>query len=973
MATVRESRGADSDGNGSMTPSEQSENDERSEHDSDYESDDGDDKIGPKGKALNVQWTGYGKRVPIILFNAETILNKRTDFKSVGERYHLAFKFASTDCKIVRNIFLSHGFHEVHPNSADYNLVWSNSHLKPFTLRTMTEFQKINHFPRSYELTRKDRLFKNLQRMQQIKGHKHFDFIPASYVLPGDYQDFCSNFLKDKGPYIVKPVASSRGRGVFLINHPDQVPLDENVIVSKYIASPLVIDGFKFDVRIYVTVTSYDPIVIYLYEEGLTRFATVKYERNSKHIRNQCMHLTNYSVNKRSQDYVKNDDPDVEDYGNKWSMGAMLRYLRSEGKDTAALMMRIEDVVIKTILSVESSVATACKMFQPFRGNCFELYGFDILLDENLKPWVLEVNLSPSLACDSPLDLKIKSNMLCDLFSLAGVVCHDPMMRTRQQQSKQTAEVASKMKTRLKDLDENAQEMLNQIEASRYCMKEADEWLLRRSNRPQSATSSASKERNNQSGLAGLSSEEIKILRKVREEETRKGGWIRIFPTADSWDTYGSFLQFPTTHNLMLHQRFYPERHKAMTAAKTPGTSIITPSKSKNSIQLHVTGSGKADQEKFIESYAQALLRAKQYERRLGHPKPRSRRKKGGQHHKSKRNRLVQGVADEDHGENGSEEEGGHERGKDKKEKDSKQEAKGKEEAVATNAAKTVATAPPAASATAKAASKEPLVPADKLVEEQKMGDEGQASSAVIEVNGQDKSAAGEPNRITPPSSPLLPPKFDVIGLLEKGHSLSKVQARTAFAMYLIRVQQRLLSDCGGSLRQDDIDALNEQMDLVLRFLKRAAINLTQAFRVVVPSKKLPLGDRRRILAKQLGDFVHIYNKETDHLKAVKVRVKMENKKAKRSESSEGLDETKFDQFVYTAAEGELEEVLTTYTKINKSAAIFLGGEPKPGANTLSEAKREMLTRRRENPDITSGTMPIGGAVGGDDGTRARL
>ncbi|GFO41356.1 tubulin polyglutamylase ttll5 [Plakobranchus ocellatus] len=955
MASVRESRGADSDGNGSMTPSEQSENDEKSEHDSDYESDDGNDKIEPKGKALNVQWTGYGKRVPIVLFNAETILNKRTDFKAVGERYHLAFKFASTDCKIVRNILLSHGFHEVHPNSADYNLVWSNSHLKPFTLRTMTEFQKINHFPRSYELTRKDRLFKNLQRMQQIKGHKHFDFIPASYVLPGDYQDFCSNFLKDKGPYIVKPVASSRGRGVFLINHPDQVPLDENVIVSKYVASPLVIDGFKFDVRIYVTVTSYDPIVIYLYEEGLTRFATVKYERNAKHIRNQCMHLTNYSVNKRSQDYVKNDDPDVEDYGNKWSMGAMLRYLRSEGKDTAALMMRIEDVVIKTILSVESSVATACKMFQPFRGNCFELYGFDILLDENLKPWVLEVNLSPSLACDSPLDLKIKSNMLCDLFSLAGVVCHDPMMRTRQQQSKQASDLAAKMKPRLKSAP---------VRPSSAKM----------SNRPQSATSSTSKERNSQNGLAGLSSEEIKIVRRVKEEEARKGGWIRIFPTADSWDTYGSFLQFPTTHNLMLHQRFYPERHKAMTAAKTPGTSIITPSRSKNSIQLHVTGSGKADQEKFIESYAQALLRAKQYERRLGHPKSRSRRKKAHQHHKGKRNKLVQGVADEDNGENGSDEEGGHERGKDKKEKDAKSEAKVKEEPVSaantTNAVSAVATA----NAGAKAASKELPLSTEKPVVEEKVGDEGQIVAVSNAEVTKDKSAAGEPNRISPPSSPPPPPpKFDVIGLLEKGHSLSKVQARTAFAMYLIRVQQRLLSDCGGSLRQEDIDALNEQMDLVLRFLKRAAINLTQAFRVVVPSKKLPLGDRRRILAKQLGDFVHIYNKETDHLKAVKVRVKMENKKARRSDSSEGLDETKFDQFVYTAAEGELEEVLTTYTKINKSAAIFLGGEPKPGANTLSEAKREMLSRRRENPDIAGGTVPVGGAMAGEDGTRARL
>jgi len=55
------------------------------------------------------------------------------------------------------------------------------------------------------------------------------------------------------------------------------------------------------------------------------------------------------------------------------------------------------------------------------RTNCFEILGFDILVDSDLKPWLLEVNLSPSLACDSPLDLSIKSNLVCDSFNIAGI------------------------------------------------------------------------------------------------------------------------------------------------------------------------------------------------------------------------------------------------------------------------------------------------------------------------------------------------------------------------------------------------------------------------------------------------------------------------------------------------------------------------------------------------------------------------
>ena len=57
------------------------------------------------------------------------------------------------------------------------------------------------------------------------------------------------------------------------------------------------------------------------------------------------MHLTNYSINKKNTDYVKSDDADQEDYGNKWTLGALLRYLREEGHDTKTLMSKIEAVI----------------------------------------------------------------------------------------------------------------------------------------------------------------------------------------------------------------------------------------------------------------------------------------------------------------------------------------------------------------------------------------------------------------------------------------------------------------------------------------------------------------------------------------------------------------------------------------------------------------------------------------------------
>ena len=86
------------------------------------------------------------------------------------------------------------------------------------------------------------------------------------------------------------------------------------------------------------------------------------------------------------------------------------------------IFKKIEDIVIKTIVSAESIINNAVEMYVPYRNNCFEVLGFDILIDDKFEPWLLEVNLTPSLGCDSPLDQKVKANMIADLFSLTGVV-----------------------------------------------------------------------------------------------------------------------------------------------------------------------------------------------------------------------------------------------------------------------------------------------------------------------------------------------------------------------------------------------------------------------------------------------------------------------------------------------------------------------------------------------------------------------
>lgn len=432
-------------------------------------------------------------------------------------------------------------------NETDFNILWMGNHPKPDILRNLMPYQKVNHFPRSYEITRKDRLYKNIEAMQRSKGLRNLDFIPQTFLLPAESRELISAHFRYRGPWIVKPKASSRGRGIYIVNNPEKILTDESVIVAQYINNPLLIDGHKCDLRLYVAVTNYDPLLIYLYEEGLVRFAAVKYDGGNQYIWNPCMHLCNYSINKFHVDYVKSEDPDAEDVGHKWTLSALLRHLRSMGQDTESLMQRIEDIIIKSILATASGIVSGLKQFVKHPETCFELFGFDILIDDTLKPWLLEVNLTPSLGCDSPLDVRLKSALIADLFTLVGVFAVDPMLRS--QNSNRVAVNSNK-------------KLIN------YRRVQSAEML------PQGRRNADRSNKNE----AGPTAEQQRIVASARAQFERRGGFVRIFPSPKSWELYSQYLD-PVTgapvvsdplgprrllqsinanHNLMLHEQLFP-------------------------------------------------------------------------------------------------------------------------------------------------------------------------------------------------------------------------------------------------------------------------------------------------------------------------------------------------------------------------------------------------------------------------------
>ena len=83
------------------------------------------------------------------------------------------------------------------------------------------------------------------------------------------------------------------------------MPIDESCIISRYVANPFLINGLKFDLRIYVGITWMDPWRIYVYHEGLSRFAVDAYE-GAADSNNRNAHLTNFSLNKKNEKFINN-------------------------------------------------------------------------------------------------------------------------------------------------------------------------------------------------------------------------------------------------------------------------------------------------------------------------------------------------------------------------------------------------------------------------------------------------------------------------------------------------------------------------------------------------------------------------------------------------------------------------------------------------------------------------------------------
>ena len=357
-------------------------------------------------------------------------------------------------------------------NLSSCNLIWTAlSQEINFTLHGETSLsQIINHFECHNEVSNKRNLFVNLLRYCEYNRINLFSFYPVTIILnfkqeffkeqiegfkqlyydipslledntkedekPKTYTDYFrvnlvkrvgstqkmvipkSNYI-GKNVWLLKRINLNRGREIRVLSdigtilNEIETSKKENkfnyLIIQKYIEAPFLYNRRKFDIRIWVLFTFISKTYkfeVFVFKEGHLKACSETFNLDSDDL---YVHLTNYSVQKYNKNFSK-----IE-IGNEISFETFQKELdkRGDGKNFK------KDVLPKIIKIIAISAnASKNKINILSRKNCFEIFGYDFILDKNFEPFLLEINTNPGLEISSPLIEMLVPRMIDDAFRL---------------------------------------------------------------------------------------------------------------------------------------------------------------------------------------------------------------------------------------------------------------------------------------------------------------------------------------------------------------------------------------------------------------------------------------------------------------------------------------------------------------------------------------------------------------------------
>ncbi|EQC32504.1 hypothetical protein SDRG_09830 [Saprolegnia diclina VS20] len=329
----------------------------------------------------------------------------------------------------------------------DIDLIWSYEYVQLGAIGPLKRRHKVNHLPGSFVLVSKGHVYETQLRLQAEHSKFDFNFIPAQYRLPQDVDEFSAAFRARRDDPLVatKPddalynrrwlLKSQAHRGVRFFSGMEE--LGEHMHTNDMVAQciePLLISGHKFDIGLYVAVTSIDPLRIYIYHNALLRMCKLPYPVSL----DNAADLESYVVDEYLPPW---EMPALRDFYSELPsktsegtshFGVLKKHLETIGLDADRFEREIYGDVVKIIagnrahfLDAERTYRRQHRQAQDNVGsNFFEMYRFDFMVEDNGKPWLMEVNQSPNLAPKyfaSGTDAAMKEGIVHDLLHMVGV------------------------------------------------------------------------------------------------------------------------------------------------------------------------------------------------------------------------------------------------------------------------------------------------------------------------------------------------------------------------------------------------------------------------------------------------------------------------------------------------------------------------------------------------------------------------
>ena len=318
------------------------------------------------------------------------------------------------------------------------DIVWWDGEIKNRDFENLSPSQRINKIPGMDYICFKSTTIHAFQQMRRMFPLQ-YNFFPTSFLLPHQFTDLqrTHNYIQGKinqpVTWIVKPRSGCCGNGIRLIQHTYELAhKTDPVVVQRYIP-PYLIDGYKFDFRFYILISTLAPYTVYIYKEGLARFCTQRYQPpTALNLNDKFSHLTNTSINKENKNITDSNFT-------KLASQVLAQISQIDPKKGPGLWKKICDVSMYALLGIWSSIVGSINNFNSERrlffrkptektdkaldtfSKYFHVMGIDIMISENLQPIVLELNDRPSMIITYPCENDLKREMIFDAFSHISV------------------------------------------------------------------------------------------------------------------------------------------------------------------------------------------------------------------------------------------------------------------------------------------------------------------------------------------------------------------------------------------------------------------------------------------------------------------------------------------------------------------------------------------------------------------------